>query len=131
MTTSKAGGGKGRSFILAHCDACGKEYEKTREWQHFCSTKCRRDSWKVDKLNARRLMEFDRRLSRIEAHLGLSIHTPLLSEPSPSKTPGVAPGTTRRGFVPGDRGAVGSPRQARAQSDGEVACANQEKGEAL
>jgi len=120
MTTSKAGGGKSGSFILAHCDACGKEYKKTREWQHFCSTKCRRDSWKADKLNVRRLMDHESRLRVIEeklAHLGLPIHPPFKSVTASGH------GKALDGSV-----AVGSPRNAHAQDAGEGVRVNSSKG---
>jgi hypothetical protein len=68
---------KGGSALIVHCGACGSEFEKTRDWQVFCSDTCRKDSWKSSKLNARRLMQteanlvdHERRLSQLEAAMG-------------------------------------------------------------
>lgn len=62
---------QGSSGLMAFCGACGRQFVKTREWQVFCSMKCRRDSWKADKLNARRIIQLEARLDRIEKQIGL------------------------------------------------------------
>lgn len=56
---------------LAFCGACGAEFVKTRDWQSFCSDKCRKESWKAHKFNARRIILIEARLDRIEKHLGI------------------------------------------------------------
>jgi hypothetical protein len=35
-----------RKFQLKACSACGEEFIPVREWQYFCSARCRFSSWK-------------------------------------------------------------------------------------
>ena len=62
---------KGQNLTSAPCAACGAEFNKKRDWHIFCSDTCRKDSWKTNKMNTRRIIQLEARLERIEHHLGI------------------------------------------------------------
>ena len=66
MTKNKKEAGRTKSAL---CAACGTAFEKSRDWQIFCSDKCRKDSWKTDKLNARRIIQLEIRQDQVEVRL--------------------------------------------------------------
>jgi len=35
-----------KSALILRCIECGKEFQPTREWNHFCSDACRWENWK-------------------------------------------------------------------------------------
>lgn len=77
MSKREAKGGENRS---AFCGACGAKFDKSRDWQVFCSDTCRKDSWKANKFNARRIIQIEVRLSRIESQLGGAMSKPIYNE---------------------------------------------------
>lgn len=68
MSNHEPQGSENRS---AFCGACGAEFTKTRDWQSFCSDKCRKDSWKTGKINVRRIVQLEARLERLEKVNGI------------------------------------------------------------
>jgi len=68
MTKDGPQGSESRSCL---CGACGAKFAKTREWQVFCSDKCRKESWKTNKMHTRRILQIEVRLARIEAKMGI------------------------------------------------------------
>jgi len=53
------------------CAYCGQIMRKKREWQRFCSTDCRKESWKAGRIAPAQIRSMLRRLDRIERALNI------------------------------------------------------------
>ena len=51
------------------CPNCGRKFAKSRMWQVFCSTACRKAAWLKKNANAAVLADHEARLRAIEARL--------------------------------------------------------------
>lgn len=106
------------------CQECGTPFQPYRTRDKFCSGLCKGRFWR--KVNKRlgfgaKLRLFDRRLSALE-----SLHPEIKTFSASPKNPALE----AKGFGnPNvDDGAIGSPRNARVQGDGEVAHAKIQEG---
>jgi hypothetical protein len=71
------------------CDECGKDFRRTRAWQHFCSPKCRNDYHNHETsraLHEAKDEQYRREVLANEARINGFTHIELVANPPPQLT---------------------------------------------
>ena len=61
----------GRSGHREGCPECGRAFKRSRRWQKFCSTACRKASWTKKQGQTAVLADHEDRIRTIEQKLGI------------------------------------------------------------